>query len=63
MRDYVNEVLEQMNDKYIAEAADFQAEKRSICPRVVAVALIVLVIWRKKNQKTKGIDSGKEELK
>ena len=40
MRDSVNEVLEQMNDKYIAEAADFQAEKRSICPRVVAVALI-----------------------
>lgn len=30
---------------------------------IVAVALIVLVIWRKKNQKTKGIDSGKEELK
>ena len=40
MRDYVNEVLEQMKDKYIAEAADFQAEKRSIRPRVVAVALI-----------------------
>ncbi|MBO4929007.1 MAG: hypothetical protein J6D61_01020, partial [Clostridia bacterium] len=40
MKDYVNEVLEQMKDKYIAEAADFQAEKRSIRPRVVAVALI-----------------------
>ena len=32
MKDYVNEVLEQMKDKYIAEAADFQAEKRSIRP-------------------------------
>lgn len=40
MNDHVNEVLEQMKDKYIAEAAGFQAEKRSIRPRIAAIALI-----------------------
>ena len=40
MKDYVNEVLEQMNDKHIWEAANYQIEKKSIRPRVVAVALI-----------------------
>ena len=37
MKDYVNEVLEQMNDKYIWEAANYQQKKKSIRPRVVAV--------------------------
>lgn len=37
MRDYVNEVLEQMNDKHIWEAAHYQQKKRSIRPRAVAV--------------------------
>ena len=40
MRDYVNEVLEQMNEKYIAEAAVFQMEKKHIRPRIVAAALV-----------------------
>lgn len=37
MKDYVNEVLEQMNDKYIWEAANYQQKKKFIHPRVVAV--------------------------
>lgn len=37
MKDYVNEVLEQMNDKHIWEAANYQQKKKFIHPRVVAV--------------------------
>ncbi len=37
MKDYVNEVLEQMNDKYILEAANYQQKKKSICPQVAAM--------------------------
>lgn len=40
MRDYVNEVLEQMNDKHIWEAANYQNEKKAIRPRVVAAVLV-----------------------
>ena len=40
MKDYVNEVLEQMNDKHIWEAANYQNEKKFIHHRVVAAVLV-----------------------
>ena len=40
MNDYVNEVLEQMNDRYLWEAAQYQASKKTVRFRRVAVLLV-----------------------